>query len=280
MCRLFGFRSIIQSHVHSSLTRAENALGVQAERHRDGWGVAYYVSGIPHVVKSPTPANEDRLFQRVSGVVSSELVIAHVRKATCGELSILNCHPFQHGRWVFAHNGTCYGFDGFRERLIGEIRPSLRAHLRGQTDSEVLFLLLLSQLDADALQSDAPLGFDALAAASREATERIWKERPERHPARCHDTDPTCLSFLLTDGEVLLAHQGGRPLCFAADLEAAEEPTCGAALRRLRVASEPLSCSEAWTHLEPFGMVGAEPAKVGAALRLRRVSGIAHLPTL
>ena len=280
MCRLFAQRSLRSEGARASLLGDGRSMASLSEQHPDGWGLASFGPSGVALHKQPLRAGDDPRFHAVAGAAEAPTLLCHIRKATHGGLAEENCHPFRLGRWVFAHNGTCYGFDGFRERLIGEIRPSLRAHLRGQTDSEVLFLLLLSQLDADALQSDAPLGFDALAAASREATERIWKERPERHPARCHDTDPTCLSFLLTDGEVLLAHQGGRPLCFSADLEAAEEPTCGAALRRLRVASEPLSCSEAWTHLEPFGMVGAEPAKVGAALRLRRVSGIAHLPTL
>ena len=33
MCRLFGFKSIIKSKVHSSLLHAENALGIQSVDH-------------------------------------------------------------------------------------------------------------------------------------------------------------------------------------------------------------------------------------------------------
>src|SRR5262245_46837922 len=105
MCRLFGFRSVIPSQVHRSLLSADNALGAQSGRHPDGWGVAFYVDGAPQVTRSPTTALTCALFRRVSGVVASETVLAHVRKATQGEPSVLNCHPFQHGRWTFAHNG-------------------------------------------------------------------------------------------------------------------------------------------------------------------------------
>src|SRR4051794_31811738 len=56
MCRLFGFRSVIPSQVHRSLLAAENALGVQSNQHPDGWGVAFYVDGSPHVTRSPTTA--------------------------------------------------------------------------------------------------------------------------------------------------------------------------------------------------------------------------------
>ena len=70
MCRLFGFRSVIPSQVHRSLLDADNALGIQSNEHPDGWGVAYYVEGAPHVARSPVTALGDQLFHRVSGVVS------------------------------------------------------------------------------------------------------------------------------------------------------------------------------------------------------------------
>ena len=118
MCRLFGFRSVIQSQVHRSLVQADNALGQLSTDHPDGWGVAYYVDGAPHVTRSPSAAIDDHIFHRVSGVVASETVIAHVRKATVGGLNVLNCHPFQYGRWVFAHNGEIKKFDDSREALV------------------------------------------------------------------------------------------------------------------------------------------------------------------
>ena len=50
MCRLFGFRSIIKSQVHSSLVGADDSLMTLSSDHPDGWGVAYYVEGAPHVL--------------------------------------------------------------------------------------------------------------------------------------------------------------------------------------------------------------------------------------
>ena len=149
------------------------------------------------------------------------------------------------------------------------LRETLRARIEGQTDSEVLFYLLLSRLDAALVDGDGPIPLDDLARAAREATDLIWAEVPDRHPATCHYEDPTCLSFLLTDGEVLLAHQGGRPLHFVVDAPDAQA-RCGSPLRCLRIASEPLSCSDAWTALDTFEMVGAEPHPSDGSLRLRR----------
>ena len=56
MCRIFGFRSVIQSAAHRSLVAADNALGDQSSEHPDGWGVAYYVDDAPHVTRSPNTA--------------------------------------------------------------------------------------------------------------------------------------------------------------------------------------------------------------------------------
>src|SRR5688500_4224474 len=131
MCRIFGFRSVLQSRVHRSLRSADNALAVQSRAHPDGWGVAYYVAGSPHVIKSTGTAGSDHLFERVSGLLTSETVLAHVRRATQGGLSTLNCHPFQHGRWVLAHNGDVPGFSEVREELLLRVAPALRRFLLG-----------------------------------------------------------------------------------------------------------------------------------------------------
>ena len=162
MCRLFGFRSVIPSQVHRSLVNADNALAFQSERHPDGWGVAYYVDDAPHVTRSAATAIEDQLFARVSGVVSSQTVLAHIRKATVGATNVLNCHPFQYGRWVFAHNGDIPDFQRCREAVENEIAPRLRRFILGDTDSERVFFLV----------SERPMELDVLRAAYADAYSR------------------------------------------------------------------------------------------------------------
>ena len=75
MCRMFGFRSVIPSQVHRSLLIADNALGLQSAQHPDGWGVAHYIDGAPHVIRSSETALSDQLFHRVSGVVPRKLCL-------------------------------------------------------------------------------------------------------------------------------------------------------------------------------------------------------------
>jgi glutamine amidotransferase len=112
--------------VHRSLVAAANSIGAQSVAHRDGWGVAYYINNIPHIIKSASHAGGDKVFTRVSGIVASETVLAHIRQATEGENNVLNSHPFQYGNWVFGHNGQIYNFSKHRMKLVRNIAPTLQ----------------------------------------------------------------------------------------------------------------------------------------------------------
>lgn len=270
MCRLFGFRSVIPSKVHRSLISCDNALLVQSEAHPDGWGVAYYVGGVPHVVKSAESAVADSLFQRVSGVVSSQTVLAHLRKATTGQLSMINCHPFQYGRWVFAHNGQVPDFERHREALEAPIAPVLRRFILGQTDSEVLFYLLLTRLAAHTSLGDPDPGVQALAAAMSETVEHVHDVVGER----CYESAATgdlYLSFLLTNGEAMVSHQGGKELFYSTHKSrCAERDTCSSyadicemavdsgRVNHLIVSSEPLAGENIWTEMTPGEIVAVD----------------------
>ena len=264
MCRLFGFRSVIPSKVHRSLLAAENALGVQSNQHPDGWGVAFYVDGSPHVTRSPSTALGDALFHRLSGVVSSQTVLAHVRKATQGPLTVLNCHPFQYGRWVFAHNGDIPNFDARREALLQGIAPELRRFILGDTDSEVIFFLFLTLL-----AEHGPLGarheLDTVSAALGRTVERVR--------ALCEDGQggPALLTFMVTDGELLAASEGGRDLywssyknrcsdrerCPSVSAEC-EAPTTTGHVNHFIVSSEPLQGENVWQPFQPGEIVAVD----------------------
>jgi len=245
MCRIFGFRSVIQSQVHRSLVSADNALVQQSDRHPDGWGVAYYNAGAPHVIKSVATAMDDHLFQRVSGIVASETVLAHLRTATQGSLSIINTHPFP---------------------------PVLRRFILGDSDSEVLFYLLLGHMARRCELSQAGFPLSDVIESVRETIEEVV----ELTGAPCFDEDgaptETYLTFALTNGRTMVAHQGGKPLrwtthkrrcpdrehcpSFGGACEAASES--GGFVKHLVVSSEPLQGDNVWATLDPFEMVGVD----------------------
>jgi len=271
MCRLFGFRSVIKSRIHRSLVSADNALVNQSERHPDGWGVAYYKQNVPHVVKTADTAVADSIFQRVSGVVSSETVVAHLRKATHGELSMINSHPFQHGDWVFAHNGGIPNFEDYRDEVESRIFPTLRSFILGDTDSEVIFYFLLSNLEKRIDLQDPNPPLEPMVEAVRETVDAIRAMTGIDCYEGPYDDRDLFLSFVLTDGQTMIAHQGGKPLYYSTHkdrcperdvcpefAEVCETPVDSGEVNHLLVASEPLDGDNVWREMDARQTVGVD----------------------
>ncbi len=282
MCRLFGFRSVIQSAVHRSLVEADNALAVQSQAHRDGWGVAYYVAEVPHVIKGLSPAVEDAIFSRVGGVVASETVLAHLRQATAGEVNVLNTHPFQYGRWIFAHNGKVRNFDTHRAALRSRVAPNLLRYVLGDTDSELLFYLFLGELArrVDLHRRGTPIADIAAALAAVIELTRAIADADLPNPAlstggeACApvaDGGPSLLTFLVTDGASIIGVREGKPLLFSTHKRRCPDrdgcawlgPSCEAPspdghVNHLIVSSEELQGNNVWLELQDHEYVGVD----------------------
>lgn len=265
MCRLFGFRSVIQSQVHRSLMDADNALGAQSSNHPDGWGVAYYVDGAPHITRSPTTAIDCALFQRVSGIVASETVLAHVRRATTGENSVLNCHPFQYGKWVMAHNGDIQDFAGHRSELLERVAPKLRRYILGDTDSEVLFFLFLTHLSQHGPLSGRIAVEETITAlrSTLEHVRAICDVDPEK--------EPSLLTTIVTDGTTMVAAEGGKELFWSTyktrcgDRESCpslsaecEAPSKSGYVNHLIFSSEVIAGENIWLPLDRGELIGVD----------------------
>ena len=270
MCRIFGFRSVLRSRVHRSLIGADKSLSTLSEFHADGWGVAYYVGDAPHLIKSAQTAMEDTLFHRISGVVTSEAVLAHVRKATHGNLNTLNSHPFQYGRWVFAHNGTVHGFGELRPQMLALVSEELRPFILGDTDSEVLFYALLTDMARRHPLHDSEYPIEAVADAAAVTARNVWALRPDFHPNQKSDGDPTCLTFVVSNGHIMLGHHGGRDIHLSTHKSRCSEregcafygPACEARttgnVNHFMLSSEPLLGENVWEALHLGQMVGVD----------------------
>ncbi len=177
-----------------------------------------------------------------------------MRRATVGTPSIANTHPFRHGHWVFAHNGTVTGFETLRPELERETDPQLQADRRGTTDSEQAFYWLLSRMtqsgiDISSRSADVGALVPLLAASVTELARRCERRQPDKEAK---------LNFLLTDGRTLLASRWGNTLHWVRREGIHDCEICGIAhvrhdpLREYRaviVASEPIS-DEAWEPIE------------------------------
>ena len=186
---------------------------------RDGWGIASWQdSGLPLVARGLGAAHLDPEFERVSSAVQARAVLAHLRLASVGSVKLDNAHPFTHGRWAFAHNGTLHAFDRHRAAIEALIAPAYRT-FRGETDSERCFAIFLTRLASRADPLGTPILRDvqwALATAMDEV-------------ARITDMDVgngkrSAMNFLVTDGDLLAATRRDRTLFFAAE-SARERPS-------------------------------------------------------
>lgn len=160
--------------------------GGRTDTHHDGWGIAFFEgAGVRHFVdhQAAVASPIAELIKRYP--IKSRNVIAHIRKATQGQVALENCHPFVRelwGRyWVFAHNGD---LKQFQPVLDGTFRPV------GTTDSERAFCAILQSLRARF--GDSYPGQAALRAALAELTAQI----------AAHGT----FNMLLASGNELYAH--------------------------------------------------------------------------
>ena len=150
MCRLYGLRANEPTRVECSLVEAQNALMAQSQGDREGlvhghgWGVADYSDGVPFVEKQSWASWHGEHFRKAAARIYANTVIAHVRRATVGPAAVENTHPFTHGAWLFAHNGTVPEFEQVRMQLLDAMDPLQRNEIHGSTDSEHLFRYLLS----------------------------------------------------------------------------------------------------------------------------------------
>lgn len=93
----------------------------------------------------------DRNLKGLAEKVSASAVLGHVRGvaySTAAEVTPANVHPFQFpgAALALAHNGDLARFTELKPRLAARIPQELLRHIRGSTDSEWIYALVLSGL--------------------------------------------------------------------------------------------------------------------------------------
>lgn len=139
MCELFGFTAAASREISQKL----KSFFSHSTQHPDGWGLAVFDSSNVNIEKEPVPAFESvYLSNRITVPVSEKLVMAHIRKASVGNIRYGNTHPFA-GRdafgknWVLTHNGTLFS-EPEKERYE-QIQS-------GTTDSERILVRFLEMI--------------------------------------------------------------------------------------------------------------------------------------
>jgi len=185
MCQLLGMNCNVPTDICFSFTGFQQRGG-GTDVHADGWGIAFFEGKGVRLFLDPLPSAQSPIAELVSKYpIRSLNVIAHIRKATQGLVTLENTHPFMRelwGRyWVFAHNGN---LPQFQPQLDGSFLPV------GNTDSELIFCWLLQSLHQRF--SNTPPGRDELFTALHELT----------HPL----SGMGIFNFLLSNGDCMFAH--------------------------------------------------------------------------
>ena len=197
-------------------------------------------------------------------------MIAHLRKATQGQINILNSHPFQFGSWVFAHNGNLKNYHLHLEKLKSHIHPEYLKYILGTTDSEVIFYLLLSVLKENHisdLEKSCPLKL--------KITIEKWCQLITQYTGPLYggeDSQPqeNHLTFLLTNGSSMIAFQGGQNLHYSTyKNHCPERETCpyfshscengveqNQKVNHLIIASEKLQGENVWIKMNKGQLIG------------------------
>ena len=181
MCQLLGMNANTPTDVMFSFT----GFATRAHEHKDGFGIAFFEGAGVRLMVDAQSAHQSPVAEMVRRYpIRSEHIVAHIRKATQGRVTLANTHPFVRelwGRyWVFAHNGD---LKGFNPRLHGAFRPV------GETDSERAFCWMMQELAK--AHASVP-SIEELTATLRELA-----SVPAAHGS---------FNFMLSNGQALWAH--------------------------------------------------------------------------
>lgn len=256
MCQLLGMNANVPTDICFSFTGFRRRGGA-TDHHADGWGIGFFEDQGCRVFIDTEASVNSPIAELVSAYpIRSRHVVAHIRKATQGQIRLQNTHPFQReigGRyWLFAHNGDLKDFRG----RPGRILPV------GDTDSEEAFCHLLNEILADH-PDGRPDEAGLLASVQRVARE------VSRHGT---------FNFLLSNGEWLLAHCSTqlawvvREAPFAVahlsddDISVDFRQHTGPDDRVAVIATAPLTDNEAWNIIAPQTLLLFRDGRLAASL--------------
>lgn len=159
MCRLLAYMGspiiidqLLYEPKNSLVNQSINAKEIEEPLNGDGFGIGWYVPEVnfePVTFVSVNPAWSNRNLRNLAPKIRTECFIAHVRAASVGEVSESNCHPFQYKNLLMMHNGGVEQFSKIKRKIREPLTDELYNWIKGQTDSEHIFALLLHHLQSN-----------------------------------------------------------------------------------------------------------------------------------
>ncbi|MCR5104696.1 MAG: class II glutamine amidotransferase [Eubacterium sp.] len=196
MCELFGVTANRRVKINDLL----KIFFGHSNEHRNGWGLAFLDDNSVSIEKEPTRASDSLyLKNRLTGRIETSRCMAHIRRATVGDVCFSNTHPFtkrdEAGRtWVLVHNGTIFE---------SPILSAYQYTQEGTTDSERILLYIVDQMNKHYISELN--GFDA--------NERI--QLIEKIIRRLAPENK--LNIMLYDGDYFYVHKNERETLYKSE---------------------------------------------------------------
>jgi len=282
MCRFTFYQgepirlsALVTEPAHSLINQSFDSREGEEPLNGDGFGVAWYVpelTSAPGRFRGVSPAWSNANLHEIARVVRSPCVMAHVRAATQQlAVSELNCHPFVVDRWSFMHNGDIGGFARIRRALLAQLSDERFDSIRGSTDSEHFFALLLEELQSEGADPDG----EAMGRAFQRGLERVralmFAHAPGEHlyinAVLTNGNDAVACRYTTDEpdeGSSLHLNQGQRYICEEGVCRMIDTVHTGSVI----VSSEPLSDDPGWTAFVPNSMVVLSGNRVTRTLSL------------
>ena len=161
MCRILYALNYPYMHTHlrkfleQSDHRRKHTPGINNPRdmdqHTDGFGLAWF-----HPVRrnwttmrsTSVYSSVDKIQDVINSVGIRNIIVGHLRHADPeSSVAMENTHPFRYANHIFAHNGTITGYRDNREVILSRILSEFKPRIKGDTDTELLFYLFLTECE-------------------------------------------------------------------------------------------------------------------------------------
>ncbi|MBA5777303.1 class II glutamine amidotransferase [Stappia sp. F7233] len=204
MCRWLAYQGapifladLVSRPGHSLIAQSRRCAEAKVDMNGDGFGLGWYGEcPEPGLYRDVHPAWSDENLLSLTEQIRSRQFFAHVRASTGTATSRANCHPFRYRNWLFMHNGQIGGYERIRRKVEALIDDRVYPSRSGTTDSEAIFLSVMSRNpEEDPLAAVAGV-LDSIFALMREA----GIEEPLRFTAALADGDRLLAIRMASDG--------------------------------------------------------------------------------
>jgi predicted glutamine amidotransferase len=208
MGRLLGYMANRADRLRDALYQERDVIALSTSTQPSGWGIGFYQGGEVLHKKRPLSGADALDWEQVAQDVGTDCAVFHLRQATVGDFLAENTHPFRMRSWLFAHNGTIERFDAIREGLLAQMPDYLRRNIRGATDSEHFFHMILAFLHDEGQLDQVDGDERAVVSAIRSAVALV-----DRLSAEVGAPAAT-LNTVLTNGRRMYALRRGSPMMY------------------------------------------------------------------